>query len=231
MTATLILIRHGQSVWNAENRFTGWVDVPLNETGWAEAERAGRHLQDAVIDAAFTSHLQRAITTLQVVLRHNRSGRKPIFVQPVDCLPQQDYALREDEFPVHLNIVALAERHYGELQGLNKDETRARHGEEQVHLWRRSFDVPPPGGESLKDTIERVRPYFEGEIKPRLTQGQTILIAAHGNSLRALTKDLEGIADEDIPGLEIPTGVPITYRLRPDAASGGFEILDKHIAD
>ncbi|MDY6943827.1 MAG: 2,3-diphosphoglycerate-dependent phosphoglycerate mutase [Pseudomonadota bacterium] len=227
MAATLVLIRHGQSAWNAQNRFTGWVDVPLTEAGWKEAEMAGHKLANYRFDAAFTSHLQRAICTLQVVLRENQSGNTPIFIPADNTVPRESYQPRDGEFPVHMHITALAERHYGDLQGLNKDEVKSKHGEEQFKKWRRGFDTPPPNGESLKDTCERVRPYFESHIRPRLNDNQTLLISAHGNSLRALTKDLEGISDEEIVGLEIPTGVPIVYTL--DATDSGITIKNKEV--
>lgn len=229
MHATLILIRHGKSVWNAQNRFTGWIDVPLAEEGWQEAERAGRELADVPFDVAYTSHLQRAICTLQVVLRENRSGRQPIFFPAPNTVPREDYRLLEHEYPVHLHVTALAERHYGDLQGLNKDEVRRQHGEAQFRKWRRGYDTPPPNGESLKDTCERVLPYFSGEIVPHLARGETVLISAHGNSLRALTKELEDISEQDIVALEIPTGVPITYRL--DVSGEHVAILEKHTPD
>jgi len=229
MESTLILIRHGQSVWNAENRFTGWIDVPLASKGWEEAQQAGIRLADVRFDAAYTSHLQRAICTLNVVLRENRTGRTPIFIPAEGTTPREKYEPREHEFPVHHNVVALAERHYGDLQGLNKDEVRARFGEAQFKQWRRGYDTPPPHGESLKDTCERVMPYFNQEIRPRLVAGQTIVIAAHGNSLRALTKELEQLSDAAIVALEIPTGIPIVYRLQVDAQQ--MRVIDKTIHD
>jgi 2,3-bisphosphoglycerate-dependent phosphoglycerate mutase len=227
MTATLILIRHGRSLWNEQNRFTGWVDVPLMERGWQEAEAAGRQLADYRLDAAYTSHLQRAICTLQVVLRANRGGRTPIFIPAEGTVPRESYQPSGDEFPAFLHVTALAERHYGDLQGLNKDEVLAQYGETQFIKWRRGYDTPPPNGESLKDTVARALPYFTAEIRPRLARGETVLISAHGNSLRALTKDLEGISDQDIIKLEIPTGVPIVYRL--DASGGVLRIVDKQV--
>lgn len=229
MEATLVLVRHGKSVWNAQNRFTGWVDVPLNEDGWKEAEKAGHLLADMRFDAAYASHLQRAICTLQVILRENQSGQTPIFLPAEGSLPREPYHLQPHEYPVILHATALAERHYGDLQGLNKDEVKARHGEAQFKQWRRGYDTPPPNGESLKDTCERVMPYFRREILPRLAEGQTVLISAHGNSLRALTKDLESISDDAITGLEIPTGIPIRYRLRLDDQQ--ITVVDKHIFD
>lgn len=227
MTATLILIRHGRSLWNEQNRFTGWVDVPLMERGWLEAEAAGQQLADYRFDAAYTSHLQRAICTLQVVLRANRGGRTPIFIPAPDTVPRESYQPNDSEFPAYLHVTALAERHYGDLQGLNKDEVLAQYGEAQFVQWRRGYDTPPPNGESLKDTVARALPYFNAEIHPRLARGETVLISAHGNSLRALTKELEGISDQDIIKLEIPTGVPIVYRL--DAAGDALRIVDKQV--
>lgn len=227
MTATLILIRHGRSLWNEQNRFTGWVDVPLMERGWQEAEAAGRALADYRFDAAYTSHLQRAICTMEVVLRANRGGRTPIFIPAPDTVPRESYQPNDSEFPAYLHVTALAERHYGDLQGLNKDEVLAQYGEEQFVKWRRGYDTPPPNGESLKDTVARALPYFDAEIRPRLARGQTVLISAHGNSLRALTKELEGISDQDIIKLEIPTGVPIVYRL--DADGERLRIVDKQV--
>jgi len=188
--ATLVLIRHGQSVWNKENKFTGWVDVDLAEKGIAEAEQAGDLLADYQFDAAYTSVLMRANKTLDIIL--NKTGQTHI---PVT----------KDK--------ALNERMYGDLQGLDKDDTRAKYGEEQVHIWRRSYDVQPPGGESLKDTADRVLPYFEQEIAPKIKEGKKLIIAAHGNSLRALIMKLENLSPEQILQVEIPTGVPKVYEL------------------
>ena len=208
----LVLIRHGQSQWNLDNRFSGWADVDLTEQGMAEAREAGRLLQadGYAFDVAHTSVLKRAVRTLWGV---------------------QD-AMDLMWIPV-LTDWRLNERHYGALTGLNKAETAEKHGEEQVHLWRRSFDVPPPElepgsefdlasdaryagiaiprTESLKLTIERVLPYWQSTILPVLASGRTVLVSAHGNSLRALVKHLSGISDADIPALEIPTGEPIVY--------------------
>ncbi|WP_347304074.1 2,3-diphosphoglycerate-dependent phosphoglycerate mutase [Croceibacterium sp. TMG7-5b_MA50] len=210
---TLILVRHGQSQWNLENRFTGWWDVDLTDQGEAEAIAAGKLLAERGIlpTIAFTSVQLRAIRTLHLALE--ACGR--LWIPEI-----KDWRLNE--------------RHYGGLTGLNKAETAAKHGEEQVHVWRRSFDVPPPvleaGGdfdlagdpryagldvpatESLKLTIERVLPYWESAIVPQLQAGETVIISAHGNSLRALVKHLSNISDEEITGLEIPTGQPIIYQ-------------------
>ncbi len=186
----LILLRHGQSQWNLENRFTGWVDVDLAPKGIEEAKRAGELLREHSIDLVFTSVLQRATRTAELALEH--AGKTGL--------------------PTTKNQ-ALNERHYGDLQGLYKDETRAQYGDEQVHIWRRSYDTPPPNGESLKDTLDRVLPYYEAEIVPQLRAGKNVLIAAHGNSLRALVKHLENIDESTITQLNIPTGVPRFYQL------------------
>ncbi len=187
---TLILLRHGQSQWNLENRFTGWVDVDLAPKGVEEARRAGELLRDLPIDLVFTSVLTRAIRTADIALE--TAGKNGL--------------------PMEKNQ-ALNERHYGDLQGLNKDEMRKKFGNEQVHIWRRSYDTPPPNGESLKDTLERVLPYYEEHIAPKLRAGKNVLIAAHGNSLRALIKHLEHISSDEITQLNIPTGVPRVYEL------------------
>jgi 2,3-bisphosphoglycerate-dependent phosphoglycerate mutase len=191
--ATLVLIRHGQSIWNKENKFTGWVDVDLTEKGIEEAEKAGELLADYKFDEAYTSVLMRANKTLDIILKKTE----------------------QEGIPITKNQ-ALNERMYGDLQGLNKDETRAKFGEEQVHIWRRSFDVKPPGGESLKDTAERVLPYFEKEIAPKIKAGKKLIIAAHGNSLRALIMSLDKLSPEEILNVEIPTGVPKVYELDED---------------
>lgn len=188
--ARLILLRHGESQWNLENRFTGWVDVPLSPRGIQEAKDAGEKLRSFTFDRAFTSVLARANETLRLVL---------------DIIGQTAIPIEKDK--------ALNERMYGELQGLNKDETVKKYGEAQVKIWRRSYDVPPPGGESLKDTAERVLPYYERTIKPYLLKGETILVAAHGNSLRALIMELEQLSREQVLELNIPTGAPLLYEL------------------
>jgi len=186
---TLVLIRHGQSVWNATNRFTGWTDVELSQKGEIEAATAGEQLADVRFDVVYTSALMRAQRTAEIVMSKNRvSGEIPT---------------KQDE--------RLNERHYGDLQGLNKAETAEIHGAEQVHIWRRSFDVPPPGGESLEMTAERTIPYFVEEIMPDLDSGMNILVAAHGNSLRSIVMHIEGISPKDITTLEIPTGAPMYY--------------------
>lgn len=227
MSSTLVLIRHGQSVWNAENRFTGWIDVALAEKGWKEAEKAAELLADYCFDAAYTSHLQRAITTLQVVLRGNRNSKNPLFIPHPGTIPAESYRPGANEYPVYIHVTALAERHYGDLQGLNKDEVRAEYGEEQFKKWRRGFDTPPPNGESLKDTCDRVLPYFRSEIEPNLLQGKQLLVSAHGNSLRALTMHLENLSPEEIVTVEIPTGTPIIYEL--EYGSGRIQVKNKSV--
>ena len=224
---TLVLLRHGQSAWNLENRFTGWWDVDLTDKGIAEASAAGVALQAAGLDfdLAFTSVQTRAIKTLNLALE--AMGRLWL---PVT----KDWQLNE--------------RHYGGLTGLNKAETAAKHGEDQVKIWRRSFDIPPPplaagsqydlsgdrryagiaipASESLKDTIARVLPYWDSAIVPELKAGKRVIIAAHGNSLRALVKHLSGISDDDIVHEEIPTGRPMVYELAADLTAIGRRYLD-----
>jgi 2,3-bisphosphoglycerate-dependent phosphoglycerate mutase len=191
----LILVRHGQSEWNAQNLFTGWKDPGLTDQGVSEAKNAGKLIleQNIEFDAMYTSMLSRAQKTGDIILG----------------------ILNHKEIPIIKNE-ALNERHYGSLAGLNKDDARKKWGEEQVHIWRRSFDIPPPDGESLKDTADRVLPYFETEIMPKVICGSSILIAAHGNSLRALIMKLDSISSEDIVKLEIPTGAPIQYEFTSD---------------
>jgi len=184
----MVLIRHGESQWNLENRFTGWVDVPLSAKGEQEAREAGQKIHAFRFDEAFTSVLTRAKETLRIVL---------------EVIGQTHLPVEEDQ--------ALNERMYGDLQGLNKAETAQKYGEQQVKIWRRSYDVPPPGGESLKDTAERVLPYFQRRIEPELLAGRTILIVAHGNSLRALVMRLNQLSTEEILELNIPTGAPLLY--------------------
>ena len=185
----LILIRHGQSVWNAANRFTGWTDVELSEVGVSEAEEAGRSLSSQRIDVVHTSDLIRAQRTAEIIMSLNEAS--------------EGYSTRFDW--------RLNERNYGSLQGLNKAETAEKFGAEQVHIWRRSFDVAPPDGESLEMTAERTIPYFEEEILPDLQAGRGVLVSAHGNSLRSIVMHIEGISPEEIVSLEIQTGSPMFY--------------------
>jgi 2,3-bisphosphoglycerate-dependent phosphoglycerate mutase len=186
--AKLVLLRHGESQWNLENRFTGWVDVPLSPKGEQEARAAGQKLAGTKFDRAYTSVLKRAIDTLAIVL---------------EVIGQTGLPIEKDK--------ALNERMYGELQGLNKTETAQKYGEQQVKIWRRSYDTRPPGGESLKDTADRVLPYYEQHIRPQILAGKNILIAAHGNSLRALVMQLDKLSREAVLELNIPTGAPLLY--------------------
>lgn len=192
VVSTLIIIRHGQSTWNLENRFTGEVDVDLTLEGEREAKRAGDILRGYPIDEAHTSVLKRAIRTLEIVLREIDNPTMPVF-----------------------KTAALNERNYGNLQGLNKTETEVKYGEKQVELWRRSYDVAPPGGESLRDTRNRVIPYFKERIEQKLETGTNILVVAHGNSLRALMMYLENITPEGIASVNIATGIPRLYEFDP----------------
>ncbi len=210
---TLVVIRHGQSVWNLENRFTGWTDVPLSKKGISEAKKAGKLLKDYHFDVVFISHLLRSIETFTFAYREMGDQRIPVIRH--ETMSQlhkwENYAsMRKDELMVH-SAEDLAERYYGKLQGMNKDDMRKKYGAEQVHIWRRSFDVRPPGGESLKDTIMRTLPYYKKHIEPALKAGKTVLIVAHGNSLRSIVKHIESISDDKIPLVEIPTGEPIVY--------------------
>ncbi len=196
----LVLVRHGQSEWNQRNLFTGWRDPELTERGIEEARRAGQALKadGARFDIAFTSALVRAQHTLNIIL---------------DVLGQSD-------IPVEMDA-ALNERDYGELAGLNKDDARERWGAEQVHLWRRSFDTPPPGGESLKDTAERVLPYYESSILPHFKAGKSVIVSAHGNSLRALIMHLDGLSREEVTELNLATGAPVIYRIDAEGRVAG----------
>ena len=190
MKTNLVLVRHGQSEWNKKNLFTGWKDPGLTDLGIEEAIQAGNILKEKEInfDVMFTSDLLRAQETGRLILEQ---------------MNQSEISIIKDQ--------RLNERNYGDLAGLNKDDAREKWGAEQVHIWRRSFDVPPPGGESLKNTAERVLPYFELEIIPKIKEGLNVLVAAHGNSLRALVMELENISQEEIVKLEIATGDPLTY--------------------
>ena len=205
MDRLLVLVRHGQSEWNLKNLFTGWKDPGLTELGADEARTAGRRLKERGVgfDIAFTSALIRAQETLRLTLEE---------------IGQPNLETLRDE--------ALNERDYGDLSGLNKDDARARWGAEQVHLWRRSYDVPPPGGESLKDTVARALPYYVQNILPRVMRGERVLVAAHGNSLRALVMVLDRLTPETIPKMEIATGIPLVYRLNADTTVISKEVLD-----
>ena len=188
----LVLVRHGESQWNLENRFTGWVDVPLSEKGITEANAAGEKIkkEGVCFDRAYTSNLQRAQETLRLILEK----------------------LSKENLPVEKNQ-ALNERHYGDLQGLNKAETAKKFGDEQVKIWRRSYDIAPPNGESLKDTAARTLPYFESKVLRDLKKGLNVIVAAHGNSLRSIVMFLDKMTKEQVLELNIPTGIPMVYQL------------------
>jgi 2,3-bisphosphoglycerate-dependent phosphoglycerate mutase len=204
MTRTLVLLRHGQSDWNLQNLFTGWRDPGLTKLGYAEAAAAGVALRQANLrfDRAFVSDLSRAQETLKTAL-----------------------AAMDQSSLETVTHMALRERSYGDLSGLNKDEARKKWGEEQVKIWRRSYDTPPPGGESLRDTVARALPYYCQAILPCVLRGETVLVAAHGNSLRALVMVLDNLDSSTIPGVEIHTGVPIVYELGADAVVTSKTIL------
>jgi 2,3-bisphosphoglycerate-dependent phosphoglycerate mutase len=205
MNRLLVLARHGQSEWNLKNLFTGWKDPGLTDLGVEEARIAGRRLKALGIafDVAFTSDLSRAQRTCELILEE---------------IGQPGLTTIRDQ--------ALNERDYGDLSGLNKDDARAKWGEEQVHLWRRSYDVPPPGGESLKDTVARVLPYYMREILPRAMRGERVLVAAHGNSLRALVMVLDRLDAATIPSMELATGIPLVYSLNDDTTVAGKRVLE-----
>lgn len=204
MERLLVLVRHGQSDWNLKNLFTGWKDPDLTEKGQAEAKAAGQRLKALGLnfDIAFTSALTRAQHTCRLILNE---------------LDQNDLKTIREQ--------ALNERDYGDLSGLNKDDARAKWGEEQVHVWRRSYDVPPPNGESLKDTVARVLPYYCQEILPRVLRGERVIVAAHGNSLRALVMVLDRLMPDTIPSMELDTGVPLVYRLNADSTVESKKVL------
>jgi len=204
MSGTLVLVRHGQSEWNLKNLFTGWRDPDLTELGVEEAKAGGKAIAETGIkfDIAFTSDLSRAQKTLKIIL---------------DEIGQQGLETIRDQ--------ALNERDYGDLSGLNKDDARAKWGEEQVHIWRRSYDIPPPGGESLRDTGARVWPYYLTEILPRVLRGEKVLVAAHGNSLRSLVMVLDKLTKDEILKLNLATGVPMVYTLNADSTVKTKDVL------
>jgi 2,3-bisphosphoglycerate-dependent phosphoglycerate mutase len=197
----LVLVRHGQSLWNLQNRFTGWVDVPLTRTGEQEAERAGGLLRGSRFDVAYTSALVRAQETLRIIL-----------------------ATSGIETPV-IRDAALNERDYGDLAGLDKEATARRYGAEQVHIWRRSFDVPPPAGESLKDTAARTLPFFERAVLEDVRAGRDVLVVAHGNSNRSIVMRLDGLDEDEVTSLELATGVPLVYELDSTGAVLSKDVL------
>ncbi len=202
MDNILVLVRHGESEWNKKNLFTGWTDVPLTKHGMAEAQEAGKRLQKLgyKFEIAFTSHLIRSWQTLILMLDE----------------------LDQEGLPT-ISHKAMNERDYGDLAGLNKDDARKKWGDEQVHIWRRSFDVPPPGGESLKDTADRALPYFENQIMPQVMDGKNVIVAAHGNSLRAVIMKLDGLSEDEVTQLNLPTGSPVVYRFNDDGSVASKE--------
>jgi 2,3-bisphosphoglycerate-dependent phosphoglycerate mutase len=204
MDRLLVLVRHGQSEWNLKNLFTGWKDPGLTDKGIDEAKAAGQRLKALGLsfDVAYTSVLSRAQNTCALILEQ---------------LGQNSLNTIRDQ--------ALNERDYGDLSGLNKDDARAKWGEDQVHVWRRSYDIAPPGGESLKDTVARVLPYYCQEILPRVLRGERVIVAAHGNSLRALVMVLDRLTPETIPSMELDTGVPLVYRLNADSTVASKQVL------
>ena len=223
--ASLILMRHGQSMWNAANLFTGWVDVPLTQVGIDEAIAGGKKLADVQIDEVHTSTLIRAQMTAMLALSQHKSGKTPVlqYVDSGDPMSENEQKMVEwsqmhddaddsNILPVYVSW-QLNERMYGDLQGMNKQATRDKFGDEQVKIWRRSYDTPPPNGESLELTAYRTIPYLESVLLPRYEQGKNLFVAAHGNSLRSIIMHLEGLSKEEVLGLEVPTGVPMIYEL------------------
>ena len=225
----LILMRHGQSMWNAAGLFTGWVDVPLSPTGIDEAREGGRAIAHLPIDEVHVSTLIRAQMTAMIALSEHASGKTPVLQYPTeveDGMSENETRMREWSqirgeagqdglLPVHV-AWQLNERMYGDLQGLNKDATRKKYGADQVHVWRRSYDVPPPNGESLELTAGRTIPYLEQRLIPTIDGGKNVFVAAHGNSLRSIIMHLEGLSEEEVLALEVPTGVPIVYQRMKD---------------
>lgn len=213
--AKLIMMRHGESVWNKLNLFTGWVDVPLSSKGVEEAIQAGKKIKDLPVDVIFTSSLMRGIMTALLAMNEHSSGQVPVITHPGEGKLEEwskiySETAVEQTIPV-IRAWELNERMYGALQGLNKDETRAKYGPEQVKIWRRSYDVAPPEGESLEMTAARTIPYFEEQIVPFLKQGVNVLISAHGNSLRSILMKLKNLTKEEVVNLELATGAPIVY--------------------
>jgi 2,3-bisphosphoglycerate-dependent phosphoglycerate mutase len=215
MAPKLILLRHGQSVWNKENLFTGWVDIPMSEEGMKEAIAAGSKIKEIPIDVIFTSSLIRAQMTVPLALLHHKSGKTPVFLHPEEGRLEEWGQVYSEEAKKKLIPVfqswELNERMYGRLQGLNKEETAKKYGAEQVRIWRRSFNTKPPEGESLAMTAERALPYFKKQIAPHLKKGETVLISAHGNSLRSIVMHLESLSEDEVVHLELATGEPRIY--------------------
>lgn len=220
--AKLILLRHGKSEWNKRNIFTGWVDIPLAPEGIDEAIAAGKEIADLEIDLIYTSTLVRAMQTLMIAMAFHRSGKVPSVCHQADETHANWYKVPEDVevIPV-VKAWQLNERMYGDLQGKNKQQMREIYGDEQVKIWRRSFATPPPNGESLQLTASRTLPYFKQTIVPHLELGKNILISAHGNSLRSIVMELNGLSEEEVLELEIPTGKPLYYEYK----GGRFALL------
>jgi 2,3-bisphosphoglycerate-dependent phosphoglycerate mutase len=214
MMAKLVLIRHGQSVWNKKNVFTGWVDVPLSQEGILEAIKAGEKLANIEFDVVYTSVQIRAIETAMIALASNNSSKTPVIIHETGKMAEwtgiYSESMEKNIIPVYSDW-HLNERYYGLLQGKNKAETASTYGEEQVHIWRRSYDVAPPEGECLKDTAERTLPYFKEYILAELEAGKNVLVSAHGNSLRSIVMAIEHLTEEEVLKLEIPTGIPLFY--------------------
>lgn len=230
--AKLILIRHGQSTWNAANKFTGWVDVPLSKLGRQEAGIAGSKISGYRIDVCFTSLLIRAIETAIICLTECEgacASKSPIIKHDADNPDWHGWDKYEgdhsQELPVYTTMT-LDERYYGDLQGLNKAQTAEKYGAELVHQWRRSFSIRPPGGESLEDTLKRTLPFFRSRILTHIKHGDNVLVAAHGNSLRSIIMDLDRLSEEEVPQLELATGVPIVYDIDTDGKVTNKEILE-----
>ena len=218
----LVLVRHGKSLWNQENKFTGWIDLSLSQAGVEEAKNAGILLKDIAFSNVFTSNLIRAQMTLFEIIKENTQTSGLVKIHSEEESPRYSYTNAPlSNYTKLYTSQNLNERFYGDLQGENKDEIKKQHGEEQVHLWRRSYDVAPPGGDALKDTQEMTIPYLENTILPKLKEGN-ILIAAHGNSLRAIVKEIEQLTPEEITNVEIPTGTPIVYEFNEK-----FEMIEK----
>jgi 2,3-bisphosphoglycerate-dependent phosphoglycerate mutase len=213
----LILLRHGESVWNKKNLFTGWVDVPLSSNGVSEALKAGEQLSEINFDMIFTSVQVRAIETAMLVMAQNKSEKTPVVIHEEGKMKDWSTIYSEEMLKSIIPVYRdwhLNERYYGELQGKNKAETAKEYGDELVHQWRRSYDIPPPNGECLKDTAERTIPFFKAKIIPQLGKGKNILISAHGNSLRSIVMFLENLTKEGVLSLEIPTGKPLFYEMK-----------------
>lgn len=218
MGSKLILLRHGQSEWNKRDLFTGWVDIPLSEEGIKEAIDAGRKIADIPIDVIYTSTLMRAQMTAMIVMAYHGEGKVPVILHPGEGKLESWAKIHNPKaasrtIPV-VEAWELNERMYGDLQGLNKQDMREQYGDEQVHIWRRSFDTPPPSGECLADTAARAIPYFQEKIVPHLASEQNVFISAHGNSLRAIIMHLDGLSKEEVVNLELPTGLPVIYEYK-----------------